>query len=43
VKSATAKFGMESQGSSVEELRTRIKSDVAKWAKVIANAGIEKQ
>jgi putative tricarboxylic transport membrane protein len=43
VKSATAKFGMESQGSGVEELRTRIKSDVAKWAKVIANAGIEKQ
>jgi tripartite-type tricarboxylate transporter receptor subunit TctC len=43
VKSATAKFGMESRGSSVEELRTRIKSDVAKWAEVIAKAGIEKQ
>jgi putative tricarboxylic transport membrane protein len=43
VKSATAKFGMESQGSTVEDLRTRIKSDVAKWANVIAQAGIEKQ
>jgi tripartite-type tricarboxylate transporter receptor subunit TctC len=43
IKSATAKFGMESQGSSVEELRTRIKTDVAKWAEVIAKAGIEKR
>jgi tripartite-type tricarboxylate transporter receptor subunit TctC len=43
VRSATARFGMESRGSTVEELRTRIKSDVAKWAEVIAKAGIEKQ
>ena len=43
VRAATAKFGMESRGSSVEELQSRIKSDVAKWADVIAKAGIEKQ
>jgi tripartite-type tricarboxylate transporter receptor subunit TctC len=43
VRAATAKFGMESRGSSVEELQTRIKSDVAKWADVIAKARIEKQ
>jgi tripartite-type tricarboxylate transporter receptor subunit TctC len=43
VKSATAKFGMESRGSTVEELRARIRSDVAKWADVIEKTGIEKQ
>jgi tripartite-type tricarboxylate transporter receptor subunit TctC len=43
ISSATARFGMESRGSTVEELQMRIKSDVAKWAEVIAKAGIEKQ
>jgi tripartite-type tricarboxylate transporter receptor subunit TctC len=43
VKQRTATYGMESQGSSVEELRARIKSDVAKWTETIAKAGIEKQ
>ena len=43
VRAATARFGMEARGSTVEELRARIKSDVAKWAKVIEAAGIEKK
>jgi tripartite-type tricarboxylate transporter receptor subunit TctC len=43
VKAATAKFGMEARGSTVEDLRARIKEDIAKWAKVIADAGIEKK
>jgi tripartite-type tricarboxylate transporter receptor subunit TctC len=43
VKEATAKFGMEARGSTVEELRERIHNDVAKWAKVIETAGIEKK
>ena len=43
VKATTATFGMESRGSSVEELRARIRSDVAKWTETIAKAGIEKQ
>jgi tripartite-type tricarboxylate transporter receptor subunit TctC len=43
VKATVAKFGMESRGSTVEELRARIKSDVGKWAEVIEKAGIQKQ
>jgi tripartite-type tricarboxylate transporter receptor subunit TctC len=43
VKSATSGFGMESRGSTVEELRTRIRSDIAKWADIIEKAGIEKK
>jgi tripartite-type tricarboxylate transporter receptor subunit TctC len=43
VRATTATFGMESRGSSVEELRARIRSDVAKWTETIAKAGIEKQ
>ena len=43
VQEATTKFGMEARGSTVDELRERIKRDVAKWAKVIAAAGIERR
>jgi tripartite-type tricarboxylate transporter receptor subunit TctC len=43
VIAATAKFGMESRGSSVEELHQRIERDVAKWAAVIDAARIEKK
>jgi tripartite-type tricarboxylate transporter receptor subunit TctC len=43
VQQTTTKFGMEARGCSVEELRARISHDVAKWAKVIEAAGIEKR
>jgi len=43
VKAATAKFGMEARGGSVEELRERIAREVAKWEKVVEAAGIEKK
>jgi tripartite-type tricarboxylate transporter receptor subunit TctC len=43
VKAAAAKFGMDARGSSVEDLRERIGKEVAKWAKVIEAAGIEKR
>ena len=43
IKAATAKFGMEARGSSVEELRDRIAREVAKWGKVVEAAGIEKK
>lgn len=43
VQASTTKFGMEARGSTVQELRNRIKADVAKWAKVIEAAGIEKR
>jgi tripartite-type tricarboxylate transporter receptor subunit TctC len=43
VKSAVASFGMEARGSTTADLQARIKADVDKWAKVIAEAGIEKK
>jgi tripartite-type tricarboxylate transporter receptor subunit TctC len=43
VKAATAKFGMDARGSTSDDLRGRIKRDIAKWAKVIETAGIEKK
>jgi tripartite-type tricarboxylate transporter receptor subunit TctC len=43
VQDATAKFGMEARGSSVDDLRARIRRDVANWADVIATGGIEKK
>ena len=33
--------GLEPQGSSIEDLRNRVKSEIVKWAKVIKAAGIE--
>ena len=43
ITAATARFGMEARGSSVEDLRGRISREVAKWAAVIDFAGIEKK
>jgi tripartite-type tricarboxylate transporter receptor subunit TctC len=36
-------FGMEVRGTTPEELRDRMKADIAKWAAVIEKAGIERQ
>jgi tripartite-type tricarboxylate transporter receptor subunit TctC len=36
-------FGMEARGTTPEELQDRMKADIAKWAAVIAKAGIERQ
>jgi tripartite-type tricarboxylate transporter receptor subunit TctC len=35
--------GMDARGMSSDDLRNRIKSDVAKWAQVIEKAGIKKR
>jgi tripartite-type tricarboxylate transporter receptor subunit TctC len=43
VKASAARFGMEARGSTVDDLRARIKHEIAKWEKVIAAAGIERQ
>jgi tripartite-type tricarboxylate transporter receptor subunit TctC len=43
VKASAAKFGMEARGSSVEDLRERIKQEIVKWAKVAEAAGLEKK
>jgi tripartite-type tricarboxylate transporter receptor subunit TctC len=43
VKAGAAKFGMDARGSGVDELRERIKQEVAKWAKVVEAAGLEKR
>jgi hypothetical protein len=34
---------MEARGSSVEELRERIKLEIVKWAKAVEAAGLEKR
>jgi hypothetical protein len=34
---------MEARGSTTADLQARIEADVDKWAKVIAQAGIEKK
>jgi hypothetical protein len=34
---------MEARGSSVDELRERIKVEIAKWAKAVEAAGLEKR
>jgi tripartite-type tricarboxylate transporter receptor subunit TctC len=36
-------FGLDAHAGTPEELRSRLKSDIAKWAVVIEQAGIEKQ
>jgi tripartite-type tricarboxylate transporter receptor subunit TctC len=43
VNAATAKFGMEARGSTSEDLQTRIKTDIDKWARVIDVVGIAKK
>ncbi|HVX92111.1 MAG TPA: tripartite tricarboxylate transporter substrate binding protein [Xanthobacteraceae bacterium] len=43
VRSISSKAGMKAQGSTTEEIKARLKSDIDKWAGVIAKAGIEKR
>jgi tripartite-type tricarboxylate transporter receptor subunit TctC len=43
VIAATTRFGMEARGSTVEDLRERIKLEIVKWAKAVEAAGIEKR
>jgi tripartite-type tricarboxylate transporter receptor subunit TctC len=43
IKAASAKFGLDARGSTREEMRSRVHDDVAKWAKVISDAGIERK
>jgi len=40
VKEHMSKLGLEPVGSTPEELDAHIRSEVAKWAKVIKDAGI---
>jgi putative tricarboxylic transport membrane protein len=43
IQAISRQAGMEARGSTSEDLRERIKRDVAKWAAVIEKAGIEKK
>jgi tripartite-type tricarboxylate transporter receptor subunit TctC len=36
-------FGMETRGTTPEEMRSRLKADIEKWAAVIEKAGLERQ
>ncbi|TMH96095.1 MAG: tripartite tricarboxylate transporter substrate binding protein [Betaproteobacteria bacterium] len=43
IQAISRRAGMDARGSTSEDLRARIKSDVAKWADVIEKAAIEKK
>jgi tripartite-type tricarboxylate transporter receptor subunit TctC len=43
VKQKYADLGIEAKASTPEEILARLNDDIAKWAKVIERAGIEKQ
>ncbi len=43
VKKFSNEAGMDARGMSSDDLRNRIKGDVAKWSQVIEKAGIEKR
>jgi tripartite-type tricarboxylate transporter receptor subunit TctC len=43
VQARTRAFGMDAHGTTPQEMRDRMRRDVAKWAAVIEKAGIEKQ
>ncbi|MBK5958592.1 hypothetical protein CCR97_10275 [Rhodoplanes elegans] len=43
IQSAATKYGMRAEGCSVEDFKARIAREVAKWAKVVEAAGIEKK
>lgn len=43
VKEKAMLNGMEARGTTPDEMRARMKSDIAKWAAVIEKAGIERQ
>jgi tripartite-type tricarboxylate transporter receptor subunit TctC len=43
VQARTRAFGMDAHGTTPQEMRDRMRRDIAKWAAVIEKAGIEKQ
>jgi tripartite-type tricarboxylate transporter receptor subunit TctC len=43
IKQRMLDFGIEARASTPDELRARLKADIAKWGEVIAKAGIEQQ
>ena len=43
VKKRLIELGIEARASTPQEISTRLKSDIDKWQKVIAKAGIQKQ
>jgi len=43
IKRQFAEVGIEARASSPDELKTRLRNDIEKWAKVIDRAGIPKQ
>ena len=43
VQEKALQFGMDARGSTPEELHDRMVADIAKWAKVIEHAGLERQ
>ena len=43
VKKRLLELGIGAKASTPAEIRTRLKSDIDKWQKVIENAGIQKQ
>jgi len=43
VQKFSSAAGMDARGMSPDDLRNRIKSDVAKWSQVIEKAGIQKR
>jgi tripartite-type tricarboxylate transporter receptor subunit TctC len=43
VKKRLLELGIEAKASTPEEITERLRSDIAKWGKVIDQAGIEKQ
>jgi len=43
IKEKARLFGMDARGTSPEQMRERLKADIAKWTAVIDKAGIERQ
>jgi tripartite-type tricarboxylate transporter receptor subunit TctC len=43
LKQRYADLGIEAEASTPEQLKTRLESDIRKWAAVIERAGIPKQ
>jgi tripartite-type tricarboxylate transporter receptor subunit TctC len=43
LQGAASKLGMDARGSTPEEMRDRMATDIKKWAAVIEKSGIEKQ
>jgi tripartite-type tricarboxylate transporter receptor subunit TctC len=43
LRATAGSLGMDARGSTPEEMRDRMASDIKKWATVIEESGIEKQ